>query len=175
MAGAVTFRDSLEARLALAAPARDDLARFAGRLSEYWTPGAPELLEELSGQGHAVWIVSGAPVELLRDAARALAVPADQVRGVRLDWTESGAFRRITPDDPFSVSKTEGLRGQTEAWGRPRVMVGDGSTDRAVYDAGLVDHFIAFTEHARRPEVLGGDTMEADSMDRLRHILRDLL
>lgn len=171
MSGGWTFAESLQARLAVAAPSRPDLDAFTARLDAWWTPGMPELVRTLVGEGEEVWIVSGAPAEVIVAAGAALGVPAHQTRGVRLIWEADGGYRGIDPEDPFSRSKVEGLTGLTDVWARPRIMVGDGLTDRAVFDEGLVDHFIPFTGHVRRDVVVGGGIAEAVSAAEVMHLI----
>ena len=60
-------------------------------------------------------------------------------------------------------------------WSRPRVGVGDGATDLELLRRGAVDHFIAFTEHARRDAVLVPEVREARNAAALRRILEELL
>jgi hypothetical protein len=60
-------------------------------------------------------------------------------------------------------------------WARPRVGVGDGATDLALWRAGAVDHFVAFTQHARRAALFVPGVREARNVGELRHILGGLL
>ena len=175
MAGGWSFHESLVRRLSLAAPDLRQAEAFGAGASRLWTAGVPELVADLLSEGHHVWIVSGAPVEVLLAAGRHLGIEADRIRGVRLAWGAEGRGASVDPDDPFSHSKVEGLAHETESWPRPRIMVGDGRTDRAVYEAGLVDAFIPFTVHVRRTEILSDDTPEANSVERLRELIEHYL
>lgn len=171
MSGGWSFHDSLRARLELAAPTLDRVRTFGAGAGAHWTEGMPELVRELHDGGHQVWIVSGAPIEVLLAAGAGLSIAPSRIRGVRLRWDASGAFVSVDPADPFSISKVEGLAGATESWPRPRIMVGDGRTDRAVFEGGLVDVFIPFTLHVRRTEILSDDIPEARTVAELREIL----
>lgn len=171
MSGGWTFAESLAARLSIAAPGLADIEAFTARLEEVWTEGMPDLVRKLHRRGHEVWIVSGAPLEVVRAAGARLGVPRDRVRGVRLLWDPKGRFLSVDPGDPFARSKVEGLAGLAGAWERPRLMIGDGLTDRAVYDQGLVDHFIPFTAHVRREIILRGDIQEARSTSELETLI----
>ena len=172
MSGGWSFAESLQARLTVAAPQRQDLDTFSRGLRDLWTVGMPELVGTLIQEGEEVWIVSGAPAEVIVAAGRALGIPPPQTRGVRLKWSPDGRFHSVDPEDPFSRSKVEGLSGLTEEWSRPRIMVGDGLTDRALFDEGLVDHFIPFTEHVRREVVIQGGLPEASSSAEVMSLIR---
>ncbi len=171
MSGGWTFAESLAARLAVAAPRLADIEAFTDRLEEVWTEGMPDLVFRLLERGHEVWIVSGAPFEVVRAAGVRLGVPQDRIRGVRLLWDDTGGFLSVDPEDSFARSKVEGLAELAAGWGPPSLMIGDGLTDRAVYDQGLVDHFIPFTAHVRREVILGGDIQEARSTAELEKLI----
>lgn len=172
MSGGRSFAESLQARLAVAAPTRQQLKAFSNDLEDLWTRGMPELVQVLMDEAHEIWIVSGAPAEVVMDAGAALGIPASQTRGVGLTWEPDGRFRSVDPEDPFSRSKVEGLKGLTDPWTRPRIMVGDGLTDRAVFDEGLVDRFIPFTGHVRREVVVRGEIPEASSAADVLNLIR---
>ncbi|MDH3223457.1 MAG: haloacid dehalogenase-like hydrolase, partial [Gemmatimonadota bacterium] len=86
MSGGWTFTESLTARLSVAAPGLADIESFTHRLDELWTDGMPDLVRKLHERGHEVWIVSGAPLEVISAAGVRLGVPQTRVRGVRLVW-----------------------------------------------------------------------------------------
>lgn len=171
MEGSWTFRESLVKRLSLAAPHRDDLVAFSKTVPELWTPGIQQLVDSLHRSGHDVWIVSGGFREALVPSGALLGIPQERVLAVQLLWDESGAFAGVDPNDPFSTSKVEGIRRATPAWSTPSVMIGDGMTDRALFEEGLVDHFIPFTRWARRQNVVSEETPEAQSAEEIRTLL----
>jgi hypothetical protein len=67
--------------------------------------------------------------------------------------------------------KADLLDGCTDAWPRPRTMVGDGMSDHAVFARGLVDRFIAFTANVRRPAVVATGAPEARDAAALGYLL----
>ncbi len=173
MEGAISFHDSLTQRLEIARPARRDLIAVGEELAGGMTDGAPEVVAWLHDEGHDVWIVSGGFQEVLLPVAAALGIPAARVQGVRALWTGEGAFDGLDDDDAFAHSKVEGVRKLAPTWPHPSIGVGDGATDRALCDTGLVDAFIAYTEHVRRSFVAeSGDIVEVGSMGALRDELQ---
>ena len=175
MSGARTFEDSLAERLRLARPGREDVRAFAGRLPNLWTSGMPELVQLLVWRGVEVWIVSGGFRDCLLPAARALGVPDAHVRGVSTVWDEDGVLVGPAPDDPWSRSKVAGLAAETPAWQAPSVMVGDGATDRAVWEVGHAGTFVAFTANVRRATVVEGAPHQAGSAAELDALLGRLV
>jgi hypothetical protein len=94
---------------------------------------------------------------------------------VRFRWARDGRFLGLRPSDPFARSKAQGLARPSRSWSRPRIGVGDGATDLALLRAGVVDRFVAFTEHARREAVLIPGVPEARDVTALRRVLERLL
>lgn len=175
MEGRIPYRVSLERRLAMAAPRRADVARVAEDLAGRLTHGAEEVVAAVAARGHGVFIVSGAFRDVLLPSARRLGIPPERVWGVRARWDGEGRFLGLQDEDPMREGKVEGVRGLPEPWPRPAVGVGDGATDLALLRAGLVDVFLAYTEHQRRPGALEGGVPEVRSMEALARHLEDLL
>lgn len=174
MEGAISFGESLETRLEIARPRREDLERLGHDLASTLTEGAADLVARLTARGHEVWIVSGAFLEVLLPTARVLAIPRSRVCGVRAHWNADGSFAGLDPGDPFARSKVEGARSRG-SWSRPAVGVGDGATDLALLDAGLVDRFVGYVEHVRRHAVTQRGVPLAPTMKELEALLLELL
>jgi HAD superfamily phosphoserine phosphatase-like hydrolase len=175
MEGSISFAESLEQRLAIAQPNLGTLMAFAWRLAEKPTAGAADLIAKLTAQGHEVWIVSGGFREMLLEVGARLGVAAERIHGVRALWSDDGDFEGLAPDSAFCRSKVEGLEELGASYDRPAIGVGDGATDLALRTAGLVDTFVAYTEHARREPVVAGADAEASSMVELGEVLATLL
>lgn len=168
MEGRIPFRQSMERRLAILAPTRGQVEDHAQGLPDRVTPGMAELLAGLRAE---VWIVSGGLVEMLLPTTRALGVPDTRVVGTIVRWNDDGTFSGLVRCGP----KEEALAGPAASWSRPRVMVGDGMSDHAVLAAGLVDRFVAYTEHVRREPVIATGEPEARDVAELRYLLESWL
>ena len=175
MAGEISFAQSLERRLALAAPALEDVTHFGESAFGLLTPGMADLIADLLAGEIAVHIVSGGLYEAILPVALRLGISAQRVHAVRLKWSDSGKLMGIDPDDKFSIAKTEGVRPWIEACPRPIVAVGDGMTDYHLFRDGFVDHFVAFTQHVQRPAVLATGAPQASDVNGLRLILEKWL
>ncbi|MEZ5990258.1 MAG: HAD-IB family phosphatase [Planctomycetota bacterium] len=175
MEGRLPFATSLARRLAIVAPERAGLAEVGEDLARELSAGATETVAALAAAGHECWIVSGAFVEVLRPAARRLGIPEDRVLGLRARWDDAGAFAGFAEGPPFHRSKVEGLRALGPSWPLPRVGVGDGATDLALLEEGLVDAFVLYVEHQRRESMLRNPVPTAASMAELLDRLRELL
>lgn len=175
MDGSMSFEESLRSRLAIARPERRDVIALGRRLAEAPTEGAALLVADLHAAGHAVWIVSGGFQDLLLEVGAALGIPAEQIHGVPCTWAEDGSLVDVDPANGFVSSKSEGLARLGASLEPPAVGVGDGATDLALREAGYVQQFVAYTEHARRPGVVARADFEAATMGALREILGNLL
>jgi phosphoserine phosphatase len=175
MDGSMSFSESLARRLALARPTRAEVLALGERLARAPTAGAQALVRRLGDRGHEVWIVSGGFEDLLRPVARALGVSEARTHGVRAEWNPDGSLARLSLEDGFTRSKLEGVRSRGLSFGRPAVAVGDGATDLALETEGVVDRFVAYTEHVRREAVVTRATLEAEDMAALGIVLGSLL
>lgn len=173
MEGQRSFRSSLRARLELARPTRAEVSAFGDGAWRLLTAGMGELIDELHGRGHAVWIVSGAAREVILPLAVRLSVPVERIRAVEFLWGENGELLDLAEENPILEGKWHALEGLSEDWERPRFAVGDGITDWELRERGCVDTFIAFTEHVRRDAVIERCDRSAGSVSELRILLED--
>ena len=175
MAGQITFAQSLERRLSLAAPGLEDVVRFGEAAFDLLTEGMADLVADLLKRGTDVHIVSGGLYEAILPVALRLGIPANCVHAVRLKWSESGKLMGIDPADKFSIAKTEGVKPWIGACAMPRIAVGDGMTDYHLFRDGQVDHFVVFTQHVQRAAVIETGAPQASSTSDLRKILENWL
>ncbi|MGQ0614054.1 MAG: HAD-IB family phosphatase [Planctomycetaceae bacterium] len=175
MAGTLPFRESLRQRLAIASPRLSEVRAFADAAHERLTPGMEGLVAALARRKVEVWIVSGAFREAMLPLARRLAIPEERVLGTRMRWSERGELLGPDPTDPFSISKVDGVRALAPAWRKPCIGAGDGMSDFALAEAGLVDFFLAFTAVARRPEVVATGAPEARDCPALLRLIEERL
>ena len=155
MNGEISFRESLDQRLQVAKPTKKSLQLFVEQYCPMaLTEGISELVARLHSQNTKVFIISGGFRALILPFAKALNIVPEQVYAVELNWDRNGQFKSLNNDNGFCDSKVLGgqkikceLQGNT-------VIVGDGFTDYALYQAGIADEFIAYTEHVVRQKVI---------------------
>jgi HAD superfamily phosphoserine phosphatase-like hydrolase len=175
MEGELPFHESLRQRLAIARPTRESLRTLGEQLACELTDGASDVVTWLHSKGHAAWIVSGGFREVLVPAGRAMGIDAARVCGVSARWTDEGELDALV-EDGFDRSKVEGVRRAELRWPGPVVGVGDGSTDLALREAGLVDDFVAYCEHVRRESVVERPgVLVVENMGALWRVLERLL
>jgi phosphoserine phosphatase len=175
MNGAIDFHESLARRLALAAPTKQEVARFGKRAFSLLTPGMAPLVTDLLGRQVTVCIVSGGLIEAILPLAARLGLKPENIHAVQLDWASDGRCKGIAAGDPFARSKVAGCRPLVGSWARPVIAVGDGTTDWQLFEQGLADTFIAFTYNQRRPAVLAKAAQVAADCTELARILEQWL
>lgn len=168
MSGEIDFLTSLKLRLSLVSLSRQDFLSFGESAFHYLTPGIDEVIAALQEKGVDIWIVSGALREVLVPLGRRLKIPEDQLLGITLDWTTDGHVAGVNEDIPINRSKWEGAQAFQGKWSSPRIAIGDGVTDFALYEHELVEHFIAFTQNVRRQALVDQRVPEAHSVLELR-------
>lgn len=155
MAGELDFRQSLEARLALARLERHQVEDAAKALKDMATPGMATLLEKLRKRGREVYAVSGGFGDLVTPALDALGFSNGEIRANRFVY-EGDKVVDFDRHNPLSrnggkAHVVAGLKTLTGAG--VAVMVGDGITDYEAFAGGAADAFIGFGGVAHREAV----------------------
>lgn len=171
MEGKLDFKQSLARRLAVAQPTLALLEAFGRDGTAWLTDGMADLVRRLLQRGIDVRIVSGGLWEAIVPVAAVLGIPADRVHAVRLRWDADGDFVGMDENDPFSTNKIVGCEPLFRDRDETKIAIGDGMTDHALFAAGIVDHFVAYTEHARRQAVVATGCPEARNTQELANIL----
>ena len=173
MNGEISFEDSLKKRLELAHPHWKEIEHFVSQSDSYWTHGMKPLLKELS-KAHSVWILTGGLEVLVKKMCQGL-LPLQHIFGVKAEWDHTGAFIGIDPSNPFSKSKLIGAKTILSQWPPPTLLIGDSMADYALYEEGLVDHFIAYTEHIKRDKLIDKASHIANNVTELIQRIECLL
>lgn len=175
MSGEISFLDSLEKRLYAASLSRLDFESFGNRAIDFLTPGMTGLIQDLLKQSVEIWIVSGAIREAIGPLGKKLGISQDRILSVELQWSSEGRFLQLDTTMAFNRSKWEGAQKASLNWSSPKVAIGDGITDYALFEHGLVDHFLAFTQNVRREAILEKNVPEVKNVDELRTHLERIL
>ena len=176
MNGDISFQESIQKRLRIAAPDLEDLDHFYHQHStNILTTGLKALIHWLQDQNIDVYIISGGLYESILPYAKELNINKNHVHAVRLEWNSENKFAGINLNDPFSHSKAHGAQHIAQTWQRPSIIIGDGYTDYQLYENGYVDHFIAYTEHQKRDKVINLAEYIAEDCIELKKHLQELL
>jgi phosphoserine phosphatase len=154
MSGSMALRDSLEARLKLAALDREQVRVVGEQLRQRLTPGMAPLIRKLRDRGDVLHAISGGFADLLEPVLTDLGFGQGDIHANRFVWTGE-AVSGLDTDYPLSRNggKAEilnSISGQADE----TIMVGDGMTDFEAFEAGAADRFIGFGVIAKREVVV---------------------
>ena len=168
MEGEIPFKQALEDRLNNVSLSRGDVIDFGLKMRKFLTPGIEELIKKINVP---IWVISGGLQEIITPLCLELGIPREHIHGVNLNWSTKGQFLGVNHNDPLTISKVEGAKKLVNQWTSPKIMIGDGMTDYELYKKGLVDTFIAFTQHVKRKRVIKTGAPSANSIDELYKLL----
>lgn len=169
MAGEIGFGDALRRRLALLPITRAHVESLAARIVEEATPSVKRNLHFFRDNPDRIVIVSGGFREIIAPFADWLGVPPEQVLCNDLVYDAQGRVIGVDDANPLSHADGKVAALNTLALPRPVVMIGDGWTDAEVRLGGAADRFYAFTEIARRENVVVEADAEAPTIDDMLH------
>lgn len=154
MTGRMALRDSLEARLKLAALDRGGVDNMAERLRKRVTPGMAPLLKKLRARGDQIHAISGGFADLIEPVLGDLGFQRGDIHANRFVWQDERVVG-LDIDSPLSRNggKAEVL-DRIAAACTETIIVGDGMTDFEAFESGAADRFIGFGLIARRDVVV---------------------
>jgi D-3-phosphoglycerate dehydrogenase len=175
MAGKIPFNESLENKLAVMPIYRKDVIDFGESIGNQYTPKMDNLIKHLIKKGHQIWIISGAPREIVIGAGKYVGLPSNRCLGVVLKWSNDGKYEGVDYSQAMSRSKWEAAQEVKKEWGHPSIAIGDAMTDYEIFERGIVDKFILFTEIKRREAVLEKKVVEAKNVEELQNQLNKMI
>jgi HAD superfamily phosphoserine phosphatase-like hydrolase len=154
MTGRMALRDSLEARLKLAALDKGGVDDMAERLRTRITPGMAPLLKKLRARGDQIHAISGGFADLIEPVLGDLGFQRGDIHANRFVWQDERVVG-LDIDSPLSRNggKAEVL-DRIGAASAETIIVGDGMTDFEAFESGAADRFIGFGLIARRDVVV---------------------
>lgn len=154
MTGRMALRDSLEARLKLAALDKGGVDEMAERLRQRVTPGMAPLLTKLRARGDQIHAISGGFTDLIEPVLGDLGFQRGDIHANRFVWQDERVVG-LDIDSPLSRNggKAEVL-DRIAAASAETIIVGDGMTDFEAFESGAADRFIGFGLIARRDVVV---------------------
>ncbi len=169
MHGEVPLEDVYGARLAMIRPRRDDVDALGHAYIDTISAGAAEAVAKWRSRAVRVILISGGLRHPILRLAQHIGLGPQQVYAVDVRFDAIGGW--IGYDSSSPLTTTTGKRDIVAELDlpRPMIMVGDGSTDRAV--VGKVEAFAAFTGHVARPAVANGADFVVSSFDELTPII----
>ncbi|HAA12828.1 MAG TPA: phosphoglycerate dehydrogenase [Cytophagales bacterium] len=170
MEGKISFRQSLERRLALLKAHQDHLPQLIERLKGKVSPSFRRNKEFFEQNQEQVIILSNGFRDFIVPIVADYGISASRVYANEFTFGEDGYINGFNQDNPLSesggkVRVLEHLNHQGEIY-----VIGDGYNDYEIRKAGLAQKFYAFTENVRRNAVLSLADHEAPSLDEVLYV-----
>lgn len=165
MEGAIPFDESLSRRIALVAPTRAAVEEVAARIVGHITLSFRTHTDFFAARRGSIAIVSGGFDNIIWPVADILGIPRELVFANAFRFDDEGTACGVDTTRPSSQAGGKARAVAASALARPLAIVGDGWTDYEVKERGAADFFIAYTEHARRENVIARGDAVAASLD----------
>lgn len=172
MTGELKFNESLEKRMALLPSFSRKQVTTAGIIiSDKITPSFLENKEFFTKYAKNIHLISGGFKEMLLPSTRKLGILDQNVHANVFKYDSDD--RVIGFDSSKQTSKHQGKATKLKSLmlGGNMVVIGDGFTDYEMKSIGGAKTFIAYTEHAERPEVVKVADHQANSFEEILSII----
>ncbi|XP_077863616.1 phosphoserine phosphatase-like [Saccoglossus kowalevskii] len=174
MDGAITYRETLDARLQILYPSRQQIESFIKEHPPRFTSGVKELIQILHDKRIDVYLVSGGLYSIIQPMAKILNIPIKNIYCNKLKFYFDGEYAGFDDDQPTSREggKPEVVGLLKKKYGyKNLVMIGDGATDLEACPP--ADAFIGFGGNQIRPKVREQAKWFATNFAELTEALRE--
>lgn len=173
MAGEIGFEESLSKRFAQIKPHQSDIQQLVEKLLDSVSVSVWKYESFLKQNADDIWIVSGGFKDFIDPVAIYFGISPDHVIANQMVWGEDGYAVGYDTSLPLAHDngKVAAIKALNFSSDVDVVMVGDGMTDYAVYEARLAGKFIAYTENVRREAVAERSDFEVSDFGELLRIL----
>jgi D-3-phosphoglycerate dehydrogenase len=170
MDGSISFRESLEQRIALLQPNRRHLEQLVVVLKGMVSESFKRNKDFFQEYAEHIYIISNGFHAFIDPVVTEFGVKADNIFANRFHFDEQGNVTGFDKNNPLSANngKVEQLK-QLNLPGDVYV-IGDGYTDYEIKHSGLANKFYAFTENVEREKVLSKADHIAPSLDEFLYL-----
>lgn len=170
MEGSITFRESLEQRLALLNANKSQIAELIQALSSKVSTSFQRNKEFLKENAADIYIISNGFKDFILPIVAEYGILEENVFANEFVYDEAGHIIDFNRDNPLSKNN-----GKPETIKRLNLtgdiyVVGDGYTDYEIKASGVANKFYAFTENVNRPKVLAKADHVAPSFDEILYV-----
>lgn len=170
MNGSISFRESLERRLALLRPNRAHLIQLATRLKDHVSESFKRNRSFFTEYADNIYIISNGFHAFIDPVVTEFGIKPENILANRFHFDEQGNVIGFDKDNPLSANN-----GKVEQLSRLNLqgdiyVIGDGYTDYEIKHAGLANKFYAFTENVERENILDKADHIAPSLDEFLYL-----
>lgn len=172
MEGEISFRESLQQRLAILEAHKDHLPQLVEILKKKISPSFIRNEEFFKENRDDIYIISNGFKEFIVPIVQELGIKEENVFANSFEYGEDGKITGFDRNNVLSsnggkVATLKDLDLQGDVY-----MIGDGYTDYEVKAAGLANKFYAFTENIERDSILEKADHITPSMDEFLYLFK---
>lgn len=154
MNGSISFRESLEKRVALLAPNKTHLQELAIKLKEEVSESFKRNRDFFTTYADNIYVISNGFHVFIDPVVTAFGVKPENILANRFHFDDHGNVTGFDENNPLSANN-----GKVEQLKRLNLpgdvyVIGDGYTDYEIKHAGLANKFFAFTENVERENIM---------------------
>ncbi len=170
MDGTLSFRESLEQRLALLKPNRQHLEQLVGLLKEKVSESFKRNKLFFEKNADHIYIISNGFHAFIDPIVTAYGIKKENIFANRFQFNENGDVVGFDKENPLSENK--GKVEQLKKLNLPGdvYVIGDGYTDYEIKHSGLANKFFAFTENVERNNILNKADHITPSLDEFLYL-----
>jgi len=170
MDGSLSFRESLEQRIAILAPNKKQLAQLVIRLKEMVSESFKRNKEFFQTYADNIYIISNGFHVFIDPIVTDFGIKPENILANRFHFDEQGNVIGFDKDNPLSANN-----GKVEQLKRLNLpgdvyVIGDGYTDYEIKHSGLANKFYAFTENVGRENILDKADHITPSLDEFLYL-----
>ena len=171
MAGEMSLKASLIARIKLLNATRDDLEKLIAELSHKVSPSILRNAHFFKQFSEKIYIISNGFKEVIIPVVQKYGIKAEHVLANSFVFDQNGSIIGFDETEELCENKGKALKIESLNLNGEVIMIGDGYTDYETKKYGVVHEFYAFTENVKRQLVIDEAEKIAPSLD---EILYDL-
>mgnify|MGYP002783679538 CR=1 FL=1 len=170
MNGSLSFRESLEKRVAILRPNRRQLSQLVVALRDKVSESFKRNKEFFQAYADDIYIISNGFHAFIDPIVTEFGIKPENIFANRFLFDEAGNVIGFDKENPLSVNN-----GKVEQLKRLNLpgdvyVIGDGYTDYEIKHSGLANKFYAFTENVERENVLKNADHVAPSLDEFLYL-----
>jgi D-3-phosphoglycerate dehydrogenase / 2-oxoglutarate reductase len=170
MDGSISFRESLEKRIALLSPTKRHLEQLVVVLRELVSESFKRNREFFQTYAEYIYIISNGFHAFIDPIVTEFGIKPENILANRFHFDAQGHVIGFDKENP--LSQNNGKVEQLKRLNLPGdvYVIGDGYTDYEIKHAGLANKFFAFTENVEREKVLSKADHVAPSLDEFLYL-----
>src|SRR6478736_7485822 len=170
MDGSLSFRESLEQRLALLAPERKHLPKLVTLLKSKVSESFKRNKDFFTTYADSIYIISNGFREFIEPVVTEFGIKSGNILANEFRFDDNGKIVGFDMENPLSSNN-----GKSEQLKRLNLngdvyVIGDGYTDYEIKHAGLANKFFAFTENVERQSVVDKADHITPSLDEFLYL-----